>query len=563
MSVSLVPVESFFSLAKAAELWDETTLGNKTFREQITERAELNRRLQNVLDSLPRPDIPLETAIDQGHLTEEQAAGLYSSLSGLLSERDYRRLVLYFPFELMPKKAWRAPGEKLKQAVEQFRHAYMEAWKSLLSAHDVRANFTDGDVLEIELRESDLPRVVKAAHLIPVLIEKGWMTVEDAERLAKEIKDQTLRDSVADALSAVRGTLKPEQPEAVKNTAPITEKRAAWLKKREREEAVDALSEHVSKLIIQGKRADASQEVLTEGIRKTVESIAAVDLEKARALYAQHRATLLKLWESDSSDVKDALVKTFRRFCHLGIVDEKQLAELNIARPKLEGPFSENLNFITNLVDMHGMVSSIESTRELSNLIYPVVLVYGSRLNGYGTRNSDIDVAVFVRPGTPFVIRQRLQELLARTFSHVLIPNVVEFWLEERNGLLRVRDFESPDVSLGESYWTHALFGAAWIGPKPVIRELCLRLLLPYLSDTSGTLHRQNARRLYLESLESASLQYRLMHNGYERFFARYGAPYPDSVDGKSAFWDSGYRWLATKLFLSKVFLPKLPAPLI
>lgn len=563
MSLSFVPVESFLDLAQATEFWDESIISNRIFREQITWRAELNARLQDVLDSLPRPDIPVEIAISQGHVKEEQAAALYESLSGLLSDHDYRRLVLYLPFELMPKKAWRPLGEELQKALEQFRQTYMEAWNSLLSVHDVRANFTDGDVLEVELREGDLPRVVKVAHLIPVLIEKNWMTVEDAEKLAEKTKDRILQDSVLDALLAVRGTSKPERPETdSKSPAPITEKRALWLKQKEHQEAVDALSENICKAIMYGQPATPeTQEVLAEGIRKAVESLASSDLEEARALYRRHEQTLHALWENDSPGVREALTKAFRRLCHVGVIDKKQLAELNIATPKLEGPFSENLNLITDLVDIQAMAVSIESAHELSQLIYPVVLVYGSRLNGYGTQKSDIDVAVFVRPGTSFGNRPRLQELLAKTFAHNLIQNVVEFWLEERDGMLWVHDFENPDISLGESYWTHAIFGAAWIGPEHVIRELCAKLLLPYLRDTDSVLHGQNARRLYLESLESASLQYRLMHSGYARFFTHCGATYADSVDGKSTFWDSEYRWLATKLFMGRVFLPKIPAP--
>ena len=563
MSASLVPVESFLSLAKAAEVWDENIVSSKAFSEQITEHEELTKRLHAVLNSLPRPDTPIEIAITQGHVTEEQVAELYASLSRFLSNRDYRRLVLYLPFELMPKKAWRPIGKKLQDALAQFEQAYMEAWRSLLSAHDVRANFTDGDVLEVELRDGDLPRVVKAAHLIPVLIEKGWMTVVDAEKLAEEANNRILQDSVLDALLAVRGTSKPERPKTdPKSPAPITEKRALWLKQKEHHKVVDALSENIRKAIMYGQPATPeTQEVLAEGIRKAVESLASSDLGEARALYRRHEQTLRALWRNDSPGVREALLKAFRRFCHLGVIGRKQLAELNITTPKLEGPFSENLEHITDLVDMQGIAASIGSTPELSQFVYPVVLVYGSRLSGYGTQKSDIDVAVFVKPGISFDSRPRLQELLGKTFVHNLIPSVIEFWLEERNGALRVRDFENPDISLGESYWTHALFGAAWIGPEHVIRELCAKLLLPYLSNTDGILQGENARRLYLESLESASLQYRLMHSGYARFYAHYGARYSDSIDGSSTFWDSGYRWLATKLFLGRVFLPKIPVP--
>jgi hypothetical protein len=63
--------------------------------------------------------------------------------------------------------------------------------------------------------------------------------------------------------------------------------------------------------------------------------------------------------------------------------------------------------------------------------------------------------------------------------------------------------------------------------------------------------------------MERDTLLYRLMHKGYEQFFPRFGGDedYANRVDGESMFWDSGYRWLATRLFVNRVFLPIIPAP--
>jgi hypothetical protein len=61
--------------------------------------------------------------------------------------------------------------------------------------------------------------------------------------------------------------------------------------------------------------------------------------------------------------------------------------------------------------------------------------------------------------------------------------------------------------------------------------------------------------------MERDTLQYRLMHKGYERFFPAYGGmktPHGDRIDGESIFWDSGYRDAAIKLFANRVFLPKI-----
>lgn len=281
-------------------------------------------------------------------------------------------------------------------------------------------------------------------------------------------------------------------------------------------------------------------------------------------IYKQYKDALLKLWENDNTQINETLLKTFRRLYHLKIIDDKQFAKLNIALPKLAGPFSENLNLIKEEIrDIQEMTVLIERDPELSQYIYPIVLVFGSRLKGYGKENADIDLVIFVRLGISFGDREKLRELLEKTFKQERVRDrIVEFWLEGREGIIQVHDFSETDVWLGESYWTHVLFGSAWIGDEKTIYELLEKLLVPYPYDTGKTVHGLNARDLYLEEIEGDSLQYRLMHNGYERFFPQYGGintPHADKIDGKSMFYDSGYRQLATKLFVSRVFLPKIP----
>ena len=153
--------------------------------------------------------------------------------------------------------------------------------------------------------------------------------------------------------------------------------------------------------------------------------------------------------------------------------------------------------------------------------------------------------------------------MLKENFTHKKIRGeIVEFWLEEKENQLKIIDFTESDVTLGKSYWAHILFGAAWKGNKDIMRELREKLLAPYMYDTGKVIHERDARSLYLEEIERDTLQYRLMHKGYERFFPPCGGihtPHSDEIDGNSMFWDSGYRQLATKLFASRVFLPKIP----
>lgn len=631
-NIETVPpaVESFFDITHATKVWPEEIITNKTFLKQIEKRKDLIQSINDVFNCLPRPDMSLKTAISQKHITEEQITKLYVTLSDLLeSDPDYKRIILYIPFELLPNKKWLPFEGKTQQASYRFNEAYLRAWKELFLVQDVRANFVDGDVLEVEKRDGDLPRVVKAAHLIPKLVESGLLDFAYVLDLLKESTNQTLRNSIADTLPVLAdlgfitekeiALMKKSNDRLIVNMAhiivsnietnkkqtktttksidlpsvqealyekfsqveteeydDITEKRKEWLKQKKKQKTIALLGADIGTAIIEKRLTDetlnsflthgansSSQQALIEGIREAIESIESIDHDRARELYEKYKETLLTLWESNNSEIRESLSKNFRRLHYLNIVDDRKLAELNIAIPTLTGPFSENLKAMTKeMSDIQNIAVTIESVPGLAKLLYPVVLVYGSCLKGYSAQTADIDLGVFVKPGISLDDRVKLQELLQKTFTHERIKDkIVEFWLEEKDGWLNVRDFESPDVSLGESHWTHILFGAAWKGNRNVIKELHKKLLVPYMNDADQEIQEHNARSLYLEEMERDALQYRLMHKGYEKFFPPYGGvhtPHADEIDGDSTFWDSGYRQLATRLFVSRVFLPKI-----
>ncbi len=618
-------VELLLDPEQAKIAWPEHLSDNKEFLKQVADRQELNQRLDAVISRLPRPDITLQSAVSENHLTESQVAELYVSLSNLLeTSSDYKRLVLYLPFEFLPKADWQPESPELKKAAAQFKEAYLAAWNDLLHIHDVRANFVDGDVLEVESRVSDLPRVVKAAHLIPKLVENNLIAIEDVFKLLETSEDETLKQSIADTLPVLADLGFIQKPEIARLKASadplarnmailisswenkdddkvqssditlstlqnklreefsridaeeirgITKKRTAWLKQEKKQQAVKSAAEDISLAIADNKlsaeivsqlataEADPTcQLALIEGIRMAVET---ASNDEALALYDRYRETLLSLWDNDTMEIREALSKTFCRLHGLGILDDQQLDKLDITIPQLAGPFSENLKTMkTEMSDVQDIIGLIESDHELTKFIYPVALIFGSRLKGYGQQNADIDVGVFIKPGTSSDNRGQLQAALRKIFSHEKIQGqVVEFWLEETADGLAVRDFDKPDVSLGHSTWTHVLFGAAWEGDKTTIKQLQGQLLTPYMYDTDKIIYDREARGLYLEEMERDTLHYRLMHKGYSRYFPTFGGistPHSDLIDGQSTFWDSGYRQTATKLFASRVFLPKI-----
>jgi predicted nucleotidyltransferase len=622
------PVELLLHPELADSAWPENLAHNQEFIAQIEARKKLADRLDAVLSRLPRPDISLQNALSKNLVTDVEISELYGSLSALLKDRDYERAVLYIPFEFLPNSSFKFPNEDLNRSAEDFKEAYLGAWRSLLGTHDVRANFVNGDVPDMEIRDDDLPRVVKAAHLIPKLVERGFINIDDVLLLMETSNDETLIQNIRETLPVLNdlgliderdlvrmqssasataretaATIKASQEESAREKVvepislasvqtklhdaflradtmnygdDIPEKRSVWLKGEAKRKALESAGDSVSDAIqanifsndaaaefIASEADAASKKAFINGVRKAIEAIDETDAPRARTLYEEYQESLASLWDENAPETRDELSKTFCRLRGLGIVSDGELKNLHITIPALAGPFSENLKSISSETeDIKKMLATIETDAELAELVYPVVILYGSHLKGYGKENADIDIAVMVKPGTPTSARGNIQEKLRDIFAHEKIRGAItEFWLEETKEGLGIKDFAEPDAATGEKYWTHVLFGGAWEGDANAISELREKLLVPYFSDTKSTIHGRDARGLYLEEMEQDALQYRLMHKGYERFFPPYGGirtPHADGVDGKSIFWDSGYRATAIKLFVNRVFLPKV-----
>lgn len=583
--------ESFYDARYIAKMWPEVVARDPGFIAQIQSRAEISRHIAGTVDSLPGPTTTIEDGIEQGYLTDLQAAQLYEYLGSLVNDEDYQRLILYLPFELLPDSTWEPNDERLKLAVKGFTESYVKAWSNLLNVHDVRANFIDGDVLEVEQRISDLPRVVKAAHLIPELVEKGILDTQEIFNLIRNYEDPVLVGSILDTVGLLLGKklITNEQAAvmrecghyssagetAARATAEPTEKRIAWLRYQEAQKAIAESANEISESILAGSLpaesfADALSaeadnqtiQIIITAVQNAIESMAANDYEAALKLYDEFKETLVALIQTPSQEIKDLLFKTFRRLHRLGIVPLEQLETLGVQLPTLSGKLSENLKLIPGEIEnIKQICASIEANTELAAIIYPVVLVYGSRLKGYGEQSADVDLAVFVKPGTREEDRPRLRELINETFYKSGKPEIVtEFWLGEKNDGFEVLNCEVYDPLQAEKHWSHVLFGASWIGREDAVTEMQRKVLLPYLHDNGEQIYGHDARSLYLEELERDILQYRLVQKGYERHYPTNStdAAHANSADKQSTFWDPGFRRLATKLFVDKVFLPKI-----
>ncbi len=356
----------------------------------------------------------------------------------------------------------------------------------------------------------------------------------------------------------------------------MRESRVKWLKSEGKRKAIEAGGEGLFRAILEGGIAPgeieafvsteatvASQQALVEGVRRAIESLLPKTPEKARTIYESYQDTLRILWELSVPEVRDALRITFCRLNSAGVMPSETLAELGIVRPELAGPFSQNLKRMeAETESVKRAIEFIQNDPELSKYFYPVALVFGSRLKGYASSSSDMDLGVFVRPGVSHEDRTALKAILKSNFAYEGAPmEVKQFWLDETGENLVVHDFQDEDLSVGESHWTHVLFGGAWVGDEVTVNELKKKLLSSYFYETDKSFYGHQAHGFYLEAMERDILLFRLAHRGYANFHMPCGGmntPRSYEIDGGSAFWDSGYRQVATQLFARRVFLPKI-----
>ncbi len=373
-----------------ADAWLKVIRDDPEFKAQVRERQTVCKRLDEVMASLPSPDMDLETAVTEHILTEQQVANLYASLTSLLRNPEYQRLVFYLPFGSLPHKKWHPLSPDLGRACTQFSAMYLARWHALLAVHDVRANFVDGDVLEVESRQGDLPRVVKAAHLIPILVEKGLLSLDDVNELHRNADNEPLRQSVEETLPVLAdlGFL-PPQPEtkhypAEAQTTHITKKRAVWLAQEQERKSQEALSDQLAQLVLAGSFDVAIltasnmlyQRAAIDAIRKAMEQPA--ERSGVHTLLRAYQGMLMDLWKTQPA-LHAPLSKLFYHAHALDLLTDQQLHRLGLPLPNLAGPFSKNLaEMKAPLTTLKRAIVEIKRDPILARHVYPMVLVFGS-----------------------------------------------------------------------------------------------------------------------------------------------------------------------------------------
>lgn len=542
--------------------------------------------LDAVTERIPNPTTTIEEALNHNLITPEQAELFYFSLTEILSDADYESLALYLPFEFLPRSSWHAGTVGLERRLDAFRTAYLTAWQNQLNVRAVRANFVDGDVLEESQRLSDLPRVVKAAHMMPHLVDLGLIQLDTVENFYDEVNEPILKRSIAEALSVVYDD--PSFLNETNHEAPMptheapTERRQAWLDQVAQEKKVMKEGKKLAKLILgpgvkvpefKPNTAPINKYVFIQGIQTAIEQAWVnnpTDPQSAQVFDTYKDFLIVELETTDDAHIRERITTLFRRAEKLNLINQADLKNLGIVLPHLSGDLSRNLEQMpAELTRFQKAIDLIENDPELSQRIYPFLSINGSRLKGYGAETSDLDTGIFVRPETAPSDKYKIRELIEKHFKAAGIDDEpIEFWFDtaayEKSGQreLKVSQIEEEsDAVIADKYWSHILFNSAFVGNQLALEQARQKLLPAYFETASHPTHAQTDRALYLERLEQDLLQYRLMHKGYARHYPRY--TWNDSVrytpiDGDSAFWDSGYRRLATQLYVEKVFLPKI-----
>lgn len=622
--VAFPAAESLSASETADSLWPQEIKNDPERILQAAVRADASDALSALYKAVPVATEDIETALANHKISEGEVIRLYESFTALFNGDPLNnRIALYIPFELLQQGTLSSP--ELRKVQTLFVEAYKTAWKSLLTEHDLREDFAEGDIIESEHRKESLPRVVKAAHLIPMLMERNIISFEEVLSYLESTPDSVLQQSVADALTVANSTgqLSKEQldcmhhstsrfvqniekllrndtvdinekvstqepyallkeaaevwkneEESLSTNLSMTENRKKWLLDQRIKYIAGVYGESLNHSISHGTlgletlqnlvtndRTLLNSLVVIHAVRSAIESLVHEEPETAQNIVTQFTLLLESFRTENNPQVQEEVVRTLYHFHSLGILTDQELIMRGFALPLLGAPASHIMYSIKKEVSAFtNVVKHIETHPELSKMLYPIVILLGSRTKGYASGEADLDTAVFVRPGVPEENRARLQQLTDEVLANAGAGKAMEFWLKESGNSLTIQDFENPDPQRGDSTLVHPLLGF-WCGSEAATTELYQKMMPQYVYSKDKKILGEEARAMWLKALEHEVLQYRLLHKGYDRFNARLGkiqSPHNDMIDGASSFYDPGFRRLATKLYIDKVFLPQL-----
>lgn len=579
--------------------------------EEAKDRRFLFNRIEELFGKVSDEKMEISAAIKKELVDQEDLTEVYDHLNKFIkTDTNNARIILYLPFEILPNlKQTEDKSKELIKAEKSFGKTYKDSWFRLLYESEIRASFTNGDILKPGVKKPECVR--KAAHLIPEILDRGIIEPVDLINLLDLNDEDELLKSLTEGITVaidggfvdkvdsqrIQSALKEKKVDfnfskktkkkkkdinlslALKEIelkyqkgspyiSNFSKNRIKWKKETEKEELIE---QFVDQLVNKIDKKEMSLEdiilplIKLKTIFKIGKKITSKSFSEACEFVKRHQPLIQKQWESNSIGIKDIIVSGLSHWEKLRIVDKSVAKSLNIKIPdfSLLSPINYDEIISEKFGYLKDAAEKIKKHPLLSKFIYPLFLVYGSVAKGQDRPSTDHDVEIFLKENAPFKKRKEILKILSLEIPEISKVNeLFEFWTKKNDGKINFRHIENrPKTVASPSQHLHILLSGIWVGNGKDIKKLQGDILEKYLDLSRLGQDKDEARFSLLREVEADTLQFRLMHKGYKYFYPNKkeeGTKNSDLIDWDSDFWDPGFRRLATKLFLSKVFLPDL-----
>jgi adenylosuccinate synthase len=581
--------------------------------EKLVSEAIRRRKLFDLLESIYTHvldgEMPLSQACAEGSITSEEIEELYHELTLFFGDDvNHSRLLLYLPEQLLPNMA----KDLISDTEQQWARACREAWFRLMFEREPRANFTDGDILEPVLGEPEYIR--KAGHLIPWMIGKNLVNIEDILDLMECSGDDELVRSTVEGLVAARKSnllddvnwvrikevvaqypnvntldlandselVSAEQTfnlhEALQKIDTYLEPeseyvhlvsagRVAW----ERQMLTDHAYEKAAKLeVARCLQSDDFQSIVNLietqprlGIRVLflfVEGLFKNKVERAIQFTQDFQDQLRELWSGDKIEIKKLISQGLHHWLRNGIVAEGYLQKVGVEKRSLYRPLDEHFLQDNELVTTgKKIVEQISNHPLLSTYLYPVFVILGSEAKGQALVDADVDGGFVFRPETGLDQREEILFLLKNIDGMQRIDRPVEFWLNKDSAGYGLKHVSSEIPTAVRPRQIHFLMNGVWIFSGDEVEQIRNDLLNRSIDLCRFGKDQEEVRRIMLRQLEYDTILFRMLHKVFGQLYPpRNSSVTIDTVnlDGGSDYWNPEYRRIASLWFLSRVFLP-------
>ncbi len=182
-------------------------------------------------------------------------------------------------------------------------------------------------------------------------------------------------------------------------------------------------------------------------------------------------------------------------------------------------PLSSRIDQLRDEINLAEKLANMLSPEQTAN----VVLLGGSRLKGYGRPDSDIDLYAFTMT----------KDAKTSPAEPILLD----------------------DIPKNPPAYAHEIFDMIWAGDATMVKKLQQELAPIYFREANPRTRKWNTERM-----EQDLLEFRLLQKGYPRLCPDTNPEYKKypQMDGQSAFYETGFRVIATKIYANSIFIPKI-----